>query len=33
MIEQTITHLRLLKLSGMANALVKQLEQRDIYES
>ena len=32
MIEQTITQLRQLKLSGMANALVSQSEQPNTYE-
>ena len=32
MIEQTITQLRQLKLSGMANALVSQIEQPNTYE-
>ncbi len=32
MLEQTITLLRQLKLSGMANALVNQLEQPSTYE-
>ena len=32
MLEQTITQLRQLKLSGMANALVSQIEQPSTYE-
>ena len=32
MLEQTITQLRQLKLSGMANALVSQMEQPSTYE-
>ena len=32
MIEQIITQLRQLKLSGMANALVSQMEQPNTYE-
>ncbi len=32
MLEQTITQLRQLKLSGMANALVSQSEQPNTYE-
>jgi hypothetical protein len=32
MLEQTITQLRQLKLSGMANALVSQVEQPNTYE-
>ena len=32
MLEQTLTQLRQLKLSGMANALVSQMDQPNTYE-